>query len=483
MRTKPMILSFATAAVLSACASMGQGHERAQALPATHLAEGDALAGSSTALWPAGRWWSALGDAQLDRLVDEAMAGSPSLAAAQARIERAAAVAGLTEARNGPQAVIDAEGSAVHFQEDYIYPPPFAGNTRSTGRVAIDGSWELDFFGKHRAELDAALSQAKAAGYERRAVALALASTLARVYVQLDHEYATLDIVDATLSQRLKVVELNRKRMLAGLDPASDTKVANAGVSSARLEREAVLERVALLQDQLGALVGGGPGRGRQLARPALGDVAATGIPANLPAELVARRPDIAAQQARLDAGLRNIDVAKTEFYPNVDLTGFVGFQSIGLGQLLTRSSLTGGVGPALHLPVFDGGALRANLRVTEAEFDGAVAQYNALLVDAFREVADAAASQRAVARQQEQQHAAQGEVDQAYHYAEQRFKQGIGNQLAVLGAQDRQFAQQRVHADLEARQRLAWVDLNRALGGGFNAKPSEEQQQTVAVR
>lgn len=477
MRTTPLMLSLAAAAVLSACASMGESQPRVAAASPSKLATGDALSSQAGAAWPANHWWTALGDAQLDGLIDEALAGSPSLDAARARIDRARGFAGLAASLDRPQLAVNAEAQAVHFQENDIFPPPLAGNTRGTGRVALDGGWELDFFGKHRAELDAALSQVRAAGYEQQGVALALSSRITRAYVQLDHEYATLDVIDTTLMQRLRVVELNRQRMLAGLDPASESKVANAGVANTRLEREAVLERIALLQDALGALVGAGPDRGRSLRRPQLASLGAAGIPASLPAELVARRPDIAAQQARLDAGLRHIDVAQAAFYPNVDLNAFAGFQAIGLGDLLSRGSATYGVGPALHLPIFDGGRLRANLRVSEAEFNAAVAQYNILLVDAFREVADAAASQQAIARQQAQQQVATADVDQAFHLAEQRYKQGLGNQLAVLAAQDRQLALQRVKVDLAARQRLAWIDLNRALGGGFTAP------DTVAAR
>lgn len=470
MRTISLFLTLTSVAVLSACASMGQSQPRAQALTADKLASQDALAVQSASAWPTRQWWTALGDAQLNGLIDEALAKAPSLEAAQARIAKARGLAGLASVLNGPQLALNADAEAMHFQQNYIFPPPLAGNTRGTGRVALDGSWEIDFFGKHRAELDAALSQVQAAGFEQQAIALALASHLTGVYVQLDHEYATLDVIDATLVQRLKVVDLNRQRMLAGLDPATESKVANASAASARLEREMVLERIGLLQDQLAALTGAGPDRGRKLLRPRLATSPDAGLPTNLPAELLARRPDIAAQQARLDASLRQIDVARTQFYPNIDLNAFAGFQAIGLGDLLKGDSATYGVGPALHLPIFDGGRLRSNLRVSEAEFDGAVAQYNALVVDAFREVADAAASQQALARQQAQQQVAASEVNQAYRFAEQRFKQGLGNQLAVLAAQDRQLAQQRIQADLATRQRLAWVDLNRALGGGFTA-------------
>lgn len=469
MRSIRLILTLTSAAVLSACASMGESLPKAQLMSPAAIT--GSVASKQAAAWPGEGWWRALGDLQLDELINKAIENSPSLAATQARIDQARALAGLTEGRNGPQLSFNAEADSIHFQRNYIYPPPLGGTTDSTGRVALDGSWELDFFGKHRAELDAALSQERAARYEGLAVAMALSAHITRSYVQLAHEYATIKVLDDTLAQRQALLDLNRKRAGAGLDAASDTRLANASLSSVRLEKLAAEERIQLLKNQLAALAGAGPELAQSIKAPALRTDAKLALPADLPVELVARRADIAAQRARVEGAMRETDVAKTLFYPNVNLTAFIGFQSIGLDKLLNADSRTLGIGPALHLPIFDGGTLRSNLRVSEAQFNADVAQYNGLIIDAVREVADAATSQQAVERQQAEQAIAQDEVVHAEQLASLRYKHGLGSELAVLAAQDRVLGQQRARIDLQTRQQLAWVDLNRALGGGFHTE------------
>ncbi|GAB3245437.1 outer membrane factor lipoprotein domain-containing protein [Chitinimonas naiadis] len=476
MRHIPLSLSLLAALVLSACAGMGNSTTHGKPLNGENLAGGQVLTANPQARWPQEQWWNALGDGQLNQLVDEAMASSPSLAAAQARIERSRALAGLTEANSGPQLSLGADATRQRFSENYMQPAPLAGSVRNSGRLALDGSWELDFFGKHRAELDAALSRSKAAEYEAQAVKLALAANLSRAWVQLDREYASQDLLTATLKQRQRVAELSALRSKAGLDAVSDSKVATAGVATIRQEIEASKERLALLRNQIAALLGAGPERGEKLGRPQLASNAAVGIPSSLPAELVARRPDVAAQQARLDASVRDIDYAKTLFYPNINLVGFLGFQALGLDNVLEGGSRIVGVGPALRLPIFDGGRLRANLRVSQNDFDSGVAQYNALVIDAFREVADAATSQQAIVRQQKEQQLAEADLRDAYGIAEARYAKGLGNQLAVLVVEDRLLNQQRSGVELAARSRLAWIDLNRALGGGFRS----QQDQTA---
>lgn len=482
MRSPTLTLSLLAALVLSACASMGNSTTHGKPLSGENLAGGQGLATSLQARWPQSQWWTALGDGQLDRLVDEAMAASPSLAAAQARIERASALAGVADANAGPQLSLGADITRQRFSENYMQPAPLAGSVRNSGRLALDGSYELDFFGKHKAELDAALSRGRAAEYEAQAVKLALAANLTRAWVLLDREYANQDLLAATLKQRQRVAELSALRSKAGLDSVSDSKVATAGVATIRQEIEASRERLALLRNQIAALVGAGPERGEKLGRPQLAANAAFGLPGSLPAELVARRPDIAAQQARLDASLRDIDYAKTLFYPNINLVGFLGFQALGLDNVLEGGSRIAGVGPALRLPIFDAGRLRANLRVSQTDFDGAVAQYNALVVDAFREVADAATSLQAIVRQQQEQKLAETDLRDAYQIAEVRYAKGIGNQLAVLVVEDRLLSQQRSGVELAARSRLAWVDLNRALGGGFSSQQAPTASNTAAA-
>ena len=178
-------------------------------------------------------------------------------------------------------------------------------------------------------------------------------------------------------------------------------------------------------------------------------------------------RPDIVAARWRVEAASNDVRNAKTQFYPNINLVGFAGFSSIGLPGLFNGGSQQWGVGPALRLPIFDAGRLRANLRGKTAELDAAVESYHAAVVDAARDVADQVTSTQAVLRQQTEQRAAQAAAEAAHEIALQRYEAGLANYLTVLSAETGVLTQRRVGVDLAARALETRVLLMHALGGG----------------
>ncbi|MCJ7799934.1 MAG: TolC family protein, partial [Polaromonas sp.] len=185
---------------------------------------------------------------------------------------------------------------------------------------------------------------------------------------------------------------------------------------------------------------------------------------------------DIAAARWRVEASSKDVANAKTQFYPNLNLVAFAGFSSIGLGRLLDPGSQQWGVGPALRLPIFDAGRLRANLRGKTADLDAAVESYNAAVLDAMHDAADQVASTQAIVRQQVEQRAAQQSAEGAYEIAVQRYRAGLGNYLQVLSAETSVLAQRRLAVDLAGRALETQVALIRALGGGYSpaAAPAE---------
>jgi NodT family efflux transporter outer membrane factor (OMF) lipoprotein len=192
-------------------------------------------------------------------------------------------------------------------------------------------------------------------------------------------------------------------------------------------------------------------------------------LPSTLPAELLGRRPDLIAQRARVEAAQKDIASAKAEFYPNVNLMAFVGLQSFGGAGFLSAASRMMGLGPAVSLPIFDAGRLRANLAGRNADYDIAVEQYNQTLADAIRDVVDQLASFRSVDEQRRQQVQAQATAQEAYDLALLRYREGIGNYLQVLSAEAPLLTQQGLDADLRSRQLTLAISLIRALGGGFD--------------
>ncbi|HST00776.1 MAG TPA: efflux transporter outer membrane subunit [Usitatibacter sp.] len=465
------LLALLPAALLAAaCASTGRDQPRSSLADANALKASESLVAADVAAsaWPAADWWKRFGDTQLDQLVDEALHGSPTLRVADARVRKALASAATLNAGRAPQVTGTADATRQRFSEHFIYPPPFAGSWVTTADLTANLNFDLDLWGKTRSEYEGALDQAHAAKVDRDAAQLLLSASVVHAYVQLQRAYEQLDIAQALFTQRDDLRKLVDQRKTAGLDSALELKQAEASLPEA-CERIAQLEEtIALTRNQISALLGQGPDRGRAIERPHMASGAAPTLPSRLPADLIGRRPDIVAQRWRVEAAVKDTAAARADFYPNVNLVAFAGLQSIGLSNLVKSGSAVAGVGPALHLPILDGGRLRANLAGKQADYDIAVEQYNQSLADALRDVVDQLASFRSVDEQRAQADAAVGIAQDAYDLAVLRYREGLGNYLQVLSAESQVLGQKSLRADLAARGRDVSVNLARSLGGGY---------------
>jgi len=418
--------------------------------------------------WPAQDWWTRFGDPQLDQLVSEALAGSPSLRVALARARQASALAESANAARSPRVDSNLSVTRERFPANGVIPPPFAGHWGSLDQLQATLTWDVDFWGKNRAAFEQALGQARAAAVDAQAARLALSVDIAHAYVELTRAYLQLDVAQATVDQRQRIYALTRDRNAAGIDSRLELKQAEAAVSAAREQVVQWNETIELTRNQIAALMGQGPDRGLSITRPGAMAAADAALPARLPSQLLGRRPDIVAQRWRVEATRRGIDVAKAQFYPDVNLTAFVGFQNLGTQGFLALSSRQIGVGPALSLPLFDAGQRRANLAAADAQYDAAVEQYNQSLSDALREVVDQLTSFRSLAQQRGEQELALAASRDAYDLALLRYREGVGNYLQVLSAEAPLLVQESLEADLRARALELSVNLVRALGGGF---------------
>jgi len=479
-------LRFALAATaiasLAACANFSGIDPVAQPRDAASLSLGTsdaANAGTMQAIDAA--WWQGFGDSQLNSLIDQALASSPNLKLAQTRIARAQA--GLDLADTGLKPRVDAAVDITHqrYTENGLYPAPLAGSIRDTGTAQLNGSWELDFFGKNRAALDAALGSVRAAQADAQAARILLASQVARSYFQLMRIQEQLGVAQRTLAQRGETLDLVRDRVNAGLDTRLELRQSEGGLPEARQQIEALQEQATLARNALSALVGQPHAADALVTQPLASVKIAMSITSatQIPADLLGRRADIAAARWRVEAATRDTASAKAQFYPNINLVGFVGLSSIGLGKLADAGSLQWGVGPALRLPIFDAGRLRANLRGKTADLDAAVESYNASVLDAVRDVADQLASSSSITRQQAEQQQAETAAEGAYEIAVQRYRAGLGTYLNVLTAETNVLNQRRQRVDLVARALDTQVALIRALGGGY--VPSEATHTAAA--
>ena len=418
--------------------------------------------------WPSERWWEGYGDAQLVSLIDEALRDSPDLAAASARLRRAEALTQLAGAPLMPQISANAQLSEQKLSYNHLTPRQMTPQGwNDFGRVTLDLGWELDFWGKNRAALAAAMSQQAASQAELAQVRLSLAAAVATNYAELAQLFAVRDTLVRSVEVRRQTAGLFRQRFDHGLENRGGLNEARARQAGTEAELLAIEEQIGLQRHRLAALLGAGPDRGLSIARPGIRLEGHVGLPEFLAANLLGRRPDIIAARRMVEAQLERITQKKVEFYPNVNLVAFLGVQALGINQLDQGGSRVGSVGPAISLPLFTAGRLTGELRGTEASYEEAVANYQRTLTNALQEVANAGLSQQALSAQLQKGQEAVHAAAEAHRVARNRYEGGLANHLEVLYAEDGLLSSQRQLAILQSRAFMLDVALKRALGGG----------------
>jgi NodT family efflux transporter outer membrane factor (OMF) lipoprotein len=455
------------AAVLSACANYaGISSDRQMAQPQSFATQQSIP--SDQGRWPATDWANQFGDAQLKALLAEALQGSPTLAQARARIAAAAAYTETAKSSTLPKVGASYSFTREQYSGTALIPPPYAGSWQSENEGLLTASYDLDLWGKNREALKASMSQLQASEADAEVVKLTLTSAIARNYNQLARLYALHDIAQQEVEQREQIDRITAGRIANGLDTEVERKTAQANLATSRATLASFDGSIVTTRYQLAALLGAGPDRGLSIARPTLGIGDEVRLPDNLPADLVSRRPDLVAARWRVDALTHDVKEAKAEFYPDINLSAAVGLDAFGFGRFLTAASRTANAGPAVHLPIFDGGELRAQLKGRYADFDDAVAGYNQTLVTALSEVATQLAQIRSTDTQLGDAEAAQDAARSAYQLALTQYKAGLTNQLTVLNADTNALAADESVANLKMNRRDQQIALAQALGGGY---------------
>lgn len=454
----------------SACASVPNLGPKPEPRPASAFAASQSLSGSK-AEWPTDGWWLTYRDAQLDELMKEALAGSPDLAAAAARLRSAEGFAQRAGAALQPSIDAFAQPELAKQSQNQAMPAAaIPDGWNSSGSTGLSFSLDLDLWGKNRAALRAANSDADAAHFELDEAELALTTGVASTYADLASLYAQRDTLELQLDIRTQTAKLVAQRVEIGLDTQAELKQAEGKVPQTRADIEATDEAIALTKNALAALIGAGPDRALTIERPRVEALHAQGLPADASIDLIGRRPDIAAARARVEAAAQRIKEAKAAFYPNINLTALIGFQAFGLGNLFASGSSFGSVSPAVSLPLFHGGALQGQYRGRRGQYDEAVALYDRQVIEALRETADAVTSQKKLVSRLEQSRRALADFKEANRLARQRYEHGLATYLDVLSAEESVLGARLQVADLETRAFTLDVALVRALGGGFTA-------------
>jgi len=484
---KPFTVLALTLAI-SGCIGTGGIGPQGTSLPANELATDQAIKDAAQdAHWPAGQWWRAYGDDQLNHWIDLAALGSPSLAMAAARVRQAKAMAGVAESAESLQINADSTLKRHNWPTDQFYGPGELSNTSTWDNNASLGlSYSLDLWGRESNNSERALDLAHMSAAQERQAQLELQDNMVRAYIQLSLNYAQRDIAEATLAQQQQILDLAQRRLQGGIGTHFEVSQAQTPLPETHRQIDALDEAIALSRNQIAALAGKGPGEGAQLQRPTLSLQAALKLPSALPAELLGQRPDVVASRWRVAAQARGIDVAHAGFYPNVDLVGSLGYMATGGGMLefLTGKKFNYSVGPAITLPIFDGGRLRSELGEASAGYDEAVAQYNQTLVNALKSISDQLIRRASMDKQQGFADESVATAQKTYDIAMVAYKRGLTDYLNVLNAQTLLFRQQQVQQQVQAARLTVHAELVVALGGGLRAgNDSPEQERTVAPK
>nr|WP_178117745.1 efflux transporter outer membrane subunit [Pseudomonas sp. R5(2019)] len=470
---------------LSGCIGTGGIAPQGTALQANALATDEAIqAAAKDAHWPTQHWWSAYGDPQLDRWIALSVQDSPTLAMAAARVRQAKAMAGVVESAESLQINGESTLKRHNWPEDQFYGPgALSGANTWDNNAAIGFSYALDLWGRERNASEQAVDLAHMSVAQARQAQLELQNNIVRVYIQLSLHYAQRDIVKATLAQQEQILELAERRLKGGIGTHFEVSQAQTPLPETHRQLDVLDEEIALSRNQLAALAGKGPGAGAQLQRPTLSLNTALKLPSALPAELLGQRPDVVASRWQVAAQARGIDVAHAGFYPNVDLVGSIGYMATGGGALefLTGKKLNYNIGPAITLPIFDGGRLRGQLGEASAGYDMAVAHYNQTLVEALKGISDQLIRRESMDKQQHFAEESVASARKTCDIALIAYQRGLTDYLNVLNAQTLLFRQQQIEQQVQAARLSAHAELVTALGGGLNAGadvPTQDQTQ-----
>lgn len=419
------------------------------------------------------KWWRAFGDPQLDTLVDDALARSPSLDEALARVRVANAQSLAAGAPLRPGLTLDGELSRQRLSENYQYPPkeagvePFGGGVYWMGQLMLNFTWDLDFWGRQAATLRASEVRERASVLEFEAARLALAGAIAQAYVQLDRAWSRADIAHTSERQRNALLHLAKTRFDLGLGTQLDVRNAEALVATARLDRLEAQSARDTAEHQLAALTARGA-NAAPLDRPHIDANLALPLPQALPMDLLAHRPDVLAARLRVEAAGAAREASGAAFYPDVSLRAFAGTQAFGLGEVFESGSRAYGVGPALHLPIFESRRLKAGYLASTGDVDVAIARYNAAVLDAVRDVRDGLSRTDILQGERVEAAARLTAAESAYQLAFSRFRNGLTSQLPVLDAEAQVLSARRGIIDLDSERLIARVSLLLRLGGSF---------------
>ena len=461
---KTALLGILAALVLEAGCMMGPKYKRPTVdVPQEYRAPAAEQAAQASSLGNE-QWWQVYQDPVLTQLIHTAVAQNYDVRIAAARVLEAQAQVGITRANQLPSASV---GANVFSEQNAKVTNLFPAYQVNGGELNLSVIWNLDFWGKYRRQTEAARAQLLATEWGRRAVISSLVANVATAYFQLRAFDNELEISKRTLESRqqsLKLTQfLENHGGASGLDVSqAEQLVYTASETIPDLERQ-----IQQQENVLSVLLGENPHsipRGRTLTEQPVPQ----NVPADLPSDLLERRPDVRQAEQNMVAANAQIGVAKASFFPNLSLTGLGGLESNALHQFITTPSETWYAAFNVSQPVFQGGALRSQLRLARANWQEAVFSYQQTVQNSLGQVSNSLVASQKDREFREQQELLTHAAQQTDQLSEVLYKNGGASYLQVLTSETNYFSAELNLVQAQLNERLALVQLYQALGGGW---------------
>lgn len=489
LRDSLLWVGFAATLCFGSCAWIPEGEAPAEYLEPREMQETLAEVTSRLQQWPEERWWEQFHNPELNELIETALKDNPGLKLASARLRQAEALVKVEGARLLPFLEADASLTYERLSQHGVFAalnPEVAGARLVLGVInPLSFRYEFDFWGKNRAMLEAALGHAAAEEAETAEVRLRITTGIARAYFRGQALSQQLQIVKALVDIRRDLRDLAQARFHFGLDNDQPVKIAMVEYEAAIKRQASVRDHLDVQRHLLARLAGKGPDEANHLfSSPVVAMPTRIPAPDHLSIGLLVHRPDLASALYRAYAAARLVKVAKTQFYPTIDLTGFVGFNALTLTKgadklaslLFSGQSFAYGLAPGLRLPWFEGGRLRGELGAHRAEYDAAVELYNETLLEAMREVADSLSAWQTTDEMVESHRRLLASLSEDWRLANVRLVSGLDDDREALRHRYPVLEQEYALRALESDQLVAAVDLIESLGGGYHNPDIEKR-------
>jgi NodT family efflux transporter outer membrane factor (OMF) lipoprotein len=418
-----------------------------------------------------GDWWTLFQDAQLNQLETQVDTANQTLKTAEANFRAARAQIGFARSNEAPTIGV---GPSISTVRDSANEPYFshalANNGGGNFTLPVDLNYEIDLWGRIRRGLTSAREQAQASDADLETARLSLHAELAIDYFGLRAADAQEKLLDDTVTAYESAVQLTQDRFEGGAAPQSDLAEAKTQLDQARVQRTDIEVQRTQFEHAIAVLIGKPPA---ELTLPPLPLVQASqvipDIPGAMPADLLERRPDIAANERRMASANEQIGIAQAAFYPTLSLSAIAGFQGTSAANWFNWPSRFWAVGPELSQTLFDAGRRRATKNISVDQYDATVADYRQTVLTAFQQVEDNLAALRVLETEAQQQREATASAEQSLDLFQTRYEGGVDTYLQVVTWQTAALNNQRNDLDILQRRMDASVLLIKALGGGWD--------------